>query len=256
MPAADRTAYAAGQVRARRALVSPFARALSVLEAWTPEDTWLGNFELAQRTGLPTSTVTRIAQSLVQLGYLRHAPTTRKYRLAAAVMALGYGAIANSNVHGVHVILGGRDRLDVIVLESCACAQLPGTPALGVGRRVGIACEPMGWALLAVLPEAERYYLLENVQRREPREWPRLSRRSSEGIAQVQQLGWCARLSEGAQDVATLAVPLLAPDHMPLVLSCVGPARMTRARIERELAPRLLGISTEIVEACTAGSRH
>jgi DNA-binding IclR family transcriptional regulator len=268
--AVDSSAVAAGQSRARRAVVAPFARALLVMEAWTPGDTWLGNLELAQRTGLPTSTVTRIAQSLVQLGYLRHAPEERKYRLAVAVMALGYGAIANSDVqraargpmrayaeeHGVHVHLAGRERLDVIVLETCKSPGLPTPPALAVGSRVGIASSPMGWALLATLPELERYYLMENVQRRLPREWARLSRRSSEGIAQMHEVGWCAQLGERDQDVVVVAAPLLVPDHAPLVLSCLGPAsRMARARIERELAPRLLGIATEILEACTAAPR-
>ena len=267
MQAVHRSSATAVPGRARRALVSPFARALSVLEAWTPEDTWLCNLQLAQRTGLPTSTVTRIAQSLVQLGYLRHAPGERKYWLAAAVMALGYGAIANSDVQrvarrsmkayalefSVHLHLSERDRLDVIVLETCVSPQPAAAPAIGVGTRVGIASSPIGWALLAALPEQERYYLLENVQRRGPREWTRLSRRCSEGIGQVHDVGWCAMLAERDPDVAVVATPLLVPEHTPLVLSCVGPAtRTTRARIERELAPRLLAVAAEIRDTCTA----
>lgn len=70
-------------------MVAPFARALALLGAFTPQDGWLGNRELAQRTGLPASTVARQAQSLVALRYLRHEPVERKYRLAAAVLALG-----------------------------------------------------------------------------------------------------------------------------------------------------------------------
>lgn len=266
MPAAQRAVEPTTHAPARRALVAPFARALSLLEAWSPGDIWLGNLELAERTGLPTSTVTRLTQTLVQLGYLRHAPAERKYRLAAAVMGLGYGGIANSDVqraarrpmqayaeqNRVHVNLSGRDRLDVIVLESCSSAQLSAGLALGVGVRVGIASSPLGWALLAALPELERFYLLENVQRRLPREWSRLRRRSSEGIAQVNQLGWCAMLAERDQDVAVVAAPLLVPDHAPLVVSCLGPAaRMTRARVERELAPRLLAIATAIQDECS-----
>lgn len=269
MRAVERSAAQAGRVRTRRALVSPFARALSVLEAWTPQDTWLGNLELAQRTGLPTSTVTRMVQSLVQLGYLRHAPAERKYWLAPAVMALGYGAIANSDVQraargpmkayaqqfGVHLHLSERDRLDVVVLETCTSSLLAAPPALGVGTRVGIASSPMGWALLAALPELERYYLLENVQRRMPREWAGLSRRSSEGVSQVHQVGWCA-LAQSEPDVVVVATSLLVPDHPPLVLSCLGPAaRTTRARIERELAPRLLCIAAEILDTCCAAPR-
>ena len=76
----------------------PFARALSVLSAFSPQDRWLGSRELALRAELPASTATRIAQSLTRLGYLVHDPIERKYRLGMPVLALGYGAIANSEV--------------------------------------------------------------------------------------------------------------------------------------------------------------
>jgi DNA-binding IclR family transcriptional regulator len=140
-----------------------------------------------------------------------------------------------------------------MILESCSSAQPPVTLSLNVGVRVGIASSPMGWALLAALPELERYYLLEHVQRRMPREWSRLRRRSSEGIAQVHQNGWCASVGERDQAVGTIAVPLLIPDQTPMVLACIGSsARMTRARVERELAPRLVAMATAIQEACSS----
>ena len=79
-------------------MVAPFARALSLLAAFTSQDDWLGTGELAARTALPSSSVSRLARSLVLLGYLLHSTTRRAYRLAAPVLALGYGAIANSDV--------------------------------------------------------------------------------------------------------------------------------------------------------------
>ncbi|MBO9648160.1 MAG: IclR family transcriptional regulator [Variovorax sp.] len=238
-----------------RTMVTPFARAMELLWAFTPQDRWLGNRELAQRTGLPPSTVSRIAQTLVVLGYLHYDAAERKYRLAPPVLALGYGAIANSGVqraarrqmqaladeHRLHVNLSSRDRLDLIVLESCSGAGAPLALTLHAGVRVGIASSPMGWALLAALPELERYYLLENVERRMPREWPRLRRRSSEAIAQVHQLGFCTSLGEWDAELGIIAAPLLVEHHAPLVVACVGSsAQMTRARVERELGPKLL----------------
>jgi len=256
-----RSDYKAGAGVARRPMVTPFARALTLLAMFTPQDRWLGARELAARASLPPSTVTRIAQSLVQLGYLRHAPVEHKYRLAPAVLALGYGAIANSDVqraarvhmqafaeqHKVHVNLSSRDRLDLIVLESCSSAQAPLLLNLHVGVRVGIASSPLGWALLAALPELERHYLLEHVERRTPRDWPRLRRRSSEAIVQVQQLGFCTSLGEWDHDLGIVAAPLLIPGHSPLVMACVGSSsQMTRARVERDLGPRLLAMASAI----------
>lgn len=239
----------------------PFARALSLLGAFAPQDRWLRSGELAERTSLPASTVTRIAQSLARLGYLLYDPTERKYRLGPPVLALGYGAIANSDVqrvarvhmqafadqHKVHVNLSSRDRLDLIVLESCSSAQALLSLNLHVGVRVGIAASPLGWALLAALPELERQYLLENVERRMPREWPRLRRRYSEARVQVQERGFCSSLGEWDQELGIIAAPLLIEGYSPLVVACVGSsAQMTRARVERDLGPRLLGMAAAI----------
>ena len=241
--------------------VVQFARALAMLAVFSPQDRWLGNRDLAARTGLPASTVTRIAQSLVLLGYLHHAPAERRYRLAAPVLALGYAAIANSEVqrsarvhmkafadqHKVHVNLSSRDRLDLIVTETCSSPQSPLALNLHVGVRVGIASSPMGWALLAALPELERFYLLESVERRMPREWPRLRRRSSQAIAQVFEKGFCTSLGEWDHELGIIAAPLLIEGHAPLVVACVGSSsQMTRPRVERELGPRLLAMANAI----------
>lgn len=245
-------------------MVTPFARALALLDAFTPRDRWLGNTDLAQRTGLPASTVTRLAQSLVALGYLLHAPAERKFRLSAAVLALGYAAIANSEVqrvaraqmqafaaqHKVHVSLSSRDRLDLIVLASCASPDAPVALNLHVGARAGLASSPMGWALLAALPEAERDYLLDSVERRmvhesrDAKEWPRQRRRLNAALVQVAEHGWCSSVGEWDRDLGVVAAPLLIDGHVPRVLACVGAGvQLGRARIERELGPRLLAMS-------------
>ena len=84
------------------------------------------------------------------------------------MLSLGYAAIAHSNVqllarlemqafanaNETYVMLGTRDRLDVIVLETCASKQASIDLKLYAGTRLRIASSPMGWALLAALPEA------------------------------------------------------------------------------------------------------
>lgn len=246
-------------------MVRPFARALELLGAYTPQERWLCIRELGERTGLPPSTVARMTQTLVQLGLLIHDPLQRRYRLAASVLALGYGAIFNADVQRVarghmreyarhnriQVLLGSRDRLEVIVLESACSADSPVTLDIHAGMRQGIANSVMGRALLAALPELERYYLLEGVQRRMPRDWANLRRRCSEAVAQVYQSGWCATPSESDLEIGTVAVPLLVEGHAPMVLACVGArTQMTRARVERELGPRLLALAAQIQREC------
>lgn len=242
-------------------VVTPLVRALVIISAFAPQERWLGNSQIAQRTGLPPSTVTRIAQSLAQLGYLLYDGDERKYRLSPAVLGLGYAAIAHSAIQGlagehmaafarqhkVHVCLAARDRLDLVVLECRRSVESPIALPLHVGMRVGIAQSPMGWALLAALPELERSYLLENVERRMSREWNRLRRRVCEGTAQVYEKGYCAAIGEWEPDLGTLAAPVLLEGNAPFVLACIGASQgMTRARVERELGPRLLAMAGEL----------
>lgn len=248
---------------ASRGMVVPLARSLAILAAFSPHEPWLGNQELVIETGIPAPTVSRLTRSLVALGYLHHSTQRRKYRLAAPVLSLGYAAIAHSsvqllaqldmqafaNTHGTHVMLGTRDRLEVIVLESCAGKPASIDLTLYAGTRLGIASSPMGWALLAALPELERFYLLGNIERRAGRDWPGLLRRISKGISQVQNLGYCVSLGEWEPDLTILAVPLVLHDQTPLVLACVGHSvRLGRARVERELGPRLVAAARHLQE--------
>jgi DNA-binding IclR family transcriptional regulator len=238
-------------------MVTPFARALALLTAFTPRDRWLGNRALAARTGLPTSTVTRIARSLVLLGYLHYTPTEHKFRLAVPVLALGYAAIANSGLqraarvhmqafarqHKVHLNLSYRDRLELIVLESCG--SHPWQDVLDpVGRRVDIESSAMGWALLAALPELERDYLLDNVKQRTPPDSVRC--RLTEAIAQMNRRGFCTSVERDGS-LGVLSTPLRIGDHAPLVLGCMADSsQMSRQRVERELGPRLLAMATSL----------
>jgi len=261
--AVTRPAHGTRTAPARRAIVEPVARALSLLSAFTPQERWLSNGELAHRTGMAASTVSRQAQCLVSLGYLHYSPGHRKYRLDSAVLALGYAAIAHSEVqriarvqmqaisqqHRVHVTLNTRDRLDLVLLE-CSASPMASIPLdLHVGIRMSLASSPMGWALLAALPEVERYYLLGNVERRMPHEWARLRRRSSEAISQVAKVGYCSSLGEWDPDLGIVAAPLMVPGYAPLALACIGASSyMTRARVERELGPRLVGAAAAVLE--------
>ncbi|MCY1278339.1 HTH-type transcriptional regulator TsaQ1/TsaQ2 [compost metagenome] len=241
----------------------PLARGLAVLAAFGPEQAWLGNQEISLETGIPASTVTRLLQSLVALGYLHHDEARRKYRLAAASLALGYAAIADPAVQreasiemckfaeatDTYVVLGTRDRLDVIVLDSRVGSQAVLDLRLTPGKRLNIASSLMGSALLAAIPELERCYLQGNVERKAGRDWPMLRRRMAEKIWQVHELGFCMSLGEWEPELATVAVPVCVPEQPPLVLACIGrTARMARARVERELGPRLLAMAQVLQE--------
>ncbi|ADV00668.1 IclR family transcriptional regulator [Alicycliphilus denitrificans] len=253
-----------------RPVVAPFARALSVLSAFAPGERWLGNGDLVERTGLPASTVTRMTRTLVTLGYLRYAADTRRFCLSPSALTLGYRAAADTEIHRaanqrmrlfaerhqVNVHLSSRDRLDLVVIDSCRTSALPAALQPGIGTRLGLASSAAGWALLASLPEAERDYLLQSAEHHPPhggreheRElaWGQLRRRSREAIGQVRAGGFCVALGESGQPMTVVAAPIQVAGRAPLAVSCLGPASlMGRARSVRELGPALVRMAQEI----------
>ncbi|CAG2144930.1 IclR family transcriptional regulator [Cupriavidus numazuensis] len=248
---------------ASRAMVVPLARGLAVLAAFDSQCTWLRNHDVARRTGLAPATVSRLVHSLVILGYLRQDTERRRYRLTAATLSLGYAAIADAAVqsaaHGhmqrladtydACVVLGTRDRLDVVILETRAARQIPFDLRLAAGMRQRIACSAMGWALLATLPERERTYLQGSMESKADRHWPALRRGMAEGISQVSGPGYCVGRCEWNPGLVSVAVPVRAVGRPALALACIGPAtQLGRARIEREVGPRLVNVALALQE--------
>lgn len=75
-----------------RHFVTALARGLEVLSAFRSRDRMLGNQELASRSGLPKSTISRLTHTLTREGYLEPASDGKGasgYRLGSAVLALG-----------------------------------------------------------------------------------------------------------------------------------------------------------------------
>ncbi|MDP3417245.1 IclR family transcriptional regulator [Falsiroseomonas sp.] len=71
------------------------ARGLSVLRAFRMTDEGLSNAEIAQRTGLPKSTVSRLTFTLGQLGYLVQSPRDDRFRPGPTLVAVGHVAAAS-----------------------------------------------------------------------------------------------------------------------------------------------------------------
>ncbi|HMA06332.1 MAG TPA: helix-turn-helix domain-containing protein, partial [Ramlibacter sp.] len=73
-------------------------RGIEILRAFKPGADILGNGELAERTGLPAATVSRLTQTLVGTGMLEHDPRQHAYRLAAPVLSLAHAMRSGSPV--------------------------------------------------------------------------------------------------------------------------------------------------------------
>jgi IclR family acetate operon transcriptional repressor len=85
-------ASSAGQTRERARRIGAVERALLVLDALGEAGGEIGTNELARRTGVNASTVSRVLATLARAGYVEQTPTGR-YRLGLRLLQLGSAAL-------------------------------------------------------------------------------------------------------------------------------------------------------------------
>lgn len=247
-----------------RKFVTALARGLEVLRCYQPGEQFLGNQELARRTGLPKPTITRLTHTLTRLGYLGYSERLSKYYLGTGVLSLGYALLTNMNIRQIarpymqdlaeysqgSVSLGARDRLNMVNVENCRSSATV-TLRLDVGSRIPIATTAMGRALLCGLPQREREYLLDAIRRRDEENWPRIKAGVEQALKDYEARGYCLSAGEWQKDVNAVGVPIVVGDGLGIfAFNCGGPAfLLRRARLEEDLGPRLASLARNVETA-------
>jgi len=246
-----------------RQFVTALARGLEVLRCFKAEDPLLGNQEIAERTGLPKPTVSRLAYTLTSLGYLRYSRNLRKYQLGTAVLSFGYGLLTNMEILQIArplfqeladyaqaaIGLCAQDRLSMIYLENI----YPNTNAVVLRHRVGdqipLATTSTGRAYLCAIDEADRNYLMEQVRLRDEVNWPEIKAGIEKALEDYQKHGYCLSLGEYSKGVNAIAVPIRTPASSSSIMAIsVGAAafQLSRNIIETDIGPRLVHMGRQI----------
>ncbi|MBR0898925.1 helix-turn-helix domain-containing protein [Bradyrhizobium tropiciagri] len=77
-----------------RGVIQVVSRAFNILRCFEDQNMRLGNREIADRCGLPRSTVSRLTLTLIQIGQLVYLPQEQKYALGPRAIALSASLIA------------------------------------------------------------------------------------------------------------------------------------------------------------------
>jgi DNA-binding IclR family transcriptional regulator len=263
--ATDRIETGSSQAR----LVQGLSRGLSVLRAFTPGDTSLSNTEIAERTLLPKSTVSRLTQTLTGFGYLSYLPCAGRYALGPGIVALCHSLLASmpfrlaakpvlqelANFSRLPVSLGTRDQLDILYIET---AHRRGTrPArFDLGARMPIDTTSIGRAYLCALEAAERQMVLQRLRRERPRTaWALIRRNLDEAFTSVAARGFCCSFGDWRTDVYGVAAPVSAASGLAFAINCGGPpSHVSREFLEGEMGPRLVAAAARIAANLAAAS--
>jgi len=238
-----------------RLFVTALARGLAVLAAFKAGDRALGNAELAQRAGLPKSTVSRLTHTLCKLGYLVQ-DDAGKYGPAPAVLTLGFAALSGlelrerarepmralSDRTGLSVTLGVRHGTRVVYVETRRAPTRVGI-RLEVGSSVPLATTAIGRSLYAALPEDERLAVNAALADEYGGKWLGMAERLDAVRAEIDKLGYSASFGEFEADIHAVAAAIPG-SQPPMAINCSGPAyRLTPAQWARDIAPQVVALA-------------
>lgn len=241
--------------------VAALSHGLDILRCFTPDKPVLANSELANMTGMPRSSVSRLTHTLVKVGYLDYDTEARAYRLGLSVLSLQPAALAGTRIVediapymaelanrlGARVLLTVYENYGLTVVQG-ACTN-PDIPAPSfVGCRYAIPRRAMGRACIASSSGNEQEKILSHLAQGDMNRFAALHAELDRAVDSYRSRGYCTSLGEGRPGNHSISVMLNLP-HLGrrLFLSCGGPAqRLPERFLYDRVAPQLMRSADEI----------
>lgn len=216
------------------------ARGLTLLRRVASADAPISNRELAELTGIPKPTVSRITATLVGAGFLFQLPDSERFVLTASVLELSNGFLRNFDIRArarpfltdlaertsLSVHLGARDRLDMVVIDAIRPRSAILVSRLEVGSRMDLTRTAVGRAYLAVLPEPERAALMAGLQAASGDDWPHIHARLTASLEETRTLGFAIATGEWYADLNAIAAGFIGPSGERYAINCGGAAHL------------------------------
>lgn len=242
----------------RSPLNRSLTRGIAILRAFRPGTELLGNGDLAERTGLPKASVSRLTQTLTEAGYLEHDAAQRAYRLGVPVLTLGLAMRSGSAVLRlatppmttlarrlrINVGLAVRDGDEMVYLESVRFNAKGAQRSVVPGHRVPIELTALGHAWLAVAPRTERAALMTQWKAKRRERWRKLEREIAEAASSIQGKGYC--VATWQPQVVALAAPIITDQHPLYVLNVSVTTEAPLATAVRSLERPLLALAAQL----------
>jgi DNA-binding IclR family transcriptional regulator len=237
--------------------VGAVQRAVDVLDALAEARTELGTNEIARRTGINVSSISRLLSTLASAGLVQHVPSSGRYRLGVRILQLAGAARDSLDIRTVSrpyleelteltgetstlSLPGEHDLLTIDFVQSPRSVR----SVAEIGRNSVAHATAAGKVFLAwggTLPDGDLVVYTEQtiVDR---------SALASE-ISKVAERGWAQAVGEREEDLNAIAAPVLdAAGRLRAVLGVQGPALRFRPRAMRAAVDPLVERAAHITE--------
>ena len=210
------------------------SRGLTLLRRVAAADGPISNGELAELTGIPKPTVSRITATLVSAGFLFQLPDSERFVLTASVLELSNGFLRNFDIRArarpFLTELAERTslsvHLDMVVIETIRPRSAILVSRLEVGSRIDLARTAVGRAYLAALPDNERNALISGLQAALGNDWPHIHARLVASVDETRARGFAIATGEWYSELNAIAAGFVGPSGERYAVNCGGAAHL------------------------------
>lgn len=246
-----------------RNFVTALARGMDVIRAFRAHGGPMGNAEIAELTGVPKATISRLTYTLCELGYLVQDKNRGKYQLSVAMLTLAYPVLSQNRFRQL-----AHDRLaDLAKITGCTIALAsPNTDRtsmvyldvfsddktnmlrMDIGTRADMARSSIGRAFLAGLDGDEREIYYRHLEAAHGAQWPELRQRIDNAIDQIQDRGFCLVDGEWLKNtIGVGAFVRFGEGQNIIALNCGAPNfAVSTEQMETEFGPRLVHLARQL----------
>lgn len=241
-------------------IIRAIARGFDVLQAFRPTDNFLSHGQIAERTGLPGPTVTRILHTLQVLRYISLYDSGKFYKLHPHLLSLGYPVLARYDIRQVArpfmqeladycratVALGVRDGPDMIYIERARDKTVVTAHPLDIGSRMPVAMSAQGRAWLAGQPSWALDDIFADLLVTYGAEWPKVREGIERALKLYRKNGYVSSLGEWEAGTNAVGAPVFLRDGTCLALTCGGPTHRIQIRMVEDLGQRTVELADQI----------
>ena len=244
-----------------RQFVASLEKGLAILTAFRPDDRELTNQELADRTGMPRSTVARFTHTLRKLRYLAYHPRMARYSLTARVIELsqtgfvitGLRDIIRPAMEALSELGHFSVALGIPVEKGVRYLELVRRPEaivlnLEVGALLPFLPTAIGRAYLAEMTEARRQETLVRLQAEQEKQKPGMLETMEAEVERFATNGYTTSFGAWWPEINAIATTIrVVEDGDPLLLSLSGlSSTITPNRVAEKYAAALLSTAQMI----------
>jgi DNA-binding IclR family transcriptional regulator len=209
-------------------------RGLQILRAFRAERAPLTNGELARRTGMSKSAVSRLTSTLIQLGYIRRVAGGTRFELATGVFGIGHTYLETNPVTrlahplmqrladllDVSVALATPNGLDMLYIAHRTSSRIA-TLRLGVGSLLPMGLTAIGRAWLWGLPEPERQHYVTRLLEAAGPQHEAIRTGIDRAFEDLRANGVCMSIGEFQRNAFGIALPVkVGSSATPMSLNC------------------------------------